>query len=212
MLNTKIVVEIQDVNSRLAELGLEHASLIEALRQANLYRVRTTDHHPKLYRYQIMYGETVAALRDLLVPNGWSKSDDGNYELVVNADNTIAIAVASGDDATAVATRTPSNKSPKGRHTIDAIHINRQADMFSELLETAERAKTDVSTWILLHKVSNNQILAELSKPNEIDEHGIIFSWSERIVLGAIPLDGEKVTITAPQLPDIDISISRKSA
>lgn len=212
MLATKIIEEVQDVHSRLAQLDLEHTVIIEALRQANLYRIRTTDHHPRLYRYQIMYGETVAALRDFLVPKGWSKLDDGNYELTVNADHSIAIAVASGDEGTANATRTPSNKSPKGRYTADAVETNRQTDMFAELLPTAFFPEKNVATWMLLHRVTADNIFAELSRPNEIDSDGKIISWSERILLGAIPLDGDTVTITSPQLPDIDITISRKSA
>lgn len=212
MLATKIIEEIQNVHSRLAELGLEHAVLIEALRQANLYRARTTDHHPRLYRYQIMYGETIAALRDLLTPSGWEKLDDGNYELTVNPDRSIAIAVASGDEGTSSATRTPSNKSPKGRYTVNAVETNRQADMFAELLPTATVTEKNVATWVLLHHVTADKIFAELSRPNEIDNDGKIISWSERILLGEIPLDGDTITITPPQLPDIDITISRKSA
>lgn len=212
MFATKVVEISHDVNVRLAELGLEHPVLIEALNLANLYRVRTTDHHPKLYRYQIMYGETVAALRDLLVPKGWNKLDDGNYELTINAHRSVAIAVASGDEATGVATRTPSNKSPKGRHTIDAIEINRQVDMFADLLPPMTVQESKVETWVLLHHITSTKIQAELSRPNEIDVDGKIIAWSERILLGTIQLDGEAITIEQPQSPDIDITISRKSA
>jgi hypothetical protein len=212
MFQTKIFNEPQDVDARLAELGLERSLLSEALRQANLYRVRLTSHHPRLYRYQVMSGETVAALRDQLVPKGWSKSDDGNYELTINEESTIAIAVASGDDGTGNPNRIPSNKSPKGRHTAEAIEANRQADMFAELLPTPPLSEKSVDTWILLHHVKADKIEAELSRPSEIDEDGKIISWSERILLDAIPLDGEPLDIAPPQLPDIDISISRKSA
>ena len=212
MSQTQVFEIPQDVDVRLAQLGLGQSLLSDVLLQANLYRVRLTAHHPRLYRYQVMSGETVAALRDQLIPLGWNKSDDGNYELTVNDEGNIAIAVASGDEGTGNPRRTPSNRSPKGRHTVDAIAVNRQADLFADLLPPAKVLETTVDTWVLLHCVKADKIEAELSRPNEIGEDGKIISWSERILLPAIPLDAESMTITPPQLPDIDISISRKVA
>jgi hypothetical protein len=209
---TRIVDAQQDVDARLAELRLDQSIISEALRQANLHWVRKTDHHPRLYRHQIMWGETVAALRDLLAPMGWRKSDEGNYELTVNSAGDLAIVIASGDSGTANPNRTPSNKSPKGRHTVDAVAANRQSDMFAELLPVEPSFERSISTWVLLHHRSANKIHVELSKPNEIDKDGMIISWSERLLLSDIPLDGETITVTPPQLPDINIEISRKSA
>jgi hypothetical protein len=210
----KIVHAPTDVMARLEELGLKEPILLEALRQANLYRVRTTPHHPRLYRYQVMTAETIAALRDLLVPEGWAKLDEGQYELTINPTGTMAIAVASGDENVARVERTPSNKSPKGRHTIAAVASNRQADMFAYLLPAEGKLAADVSrdTWVLLHRVTKNGIYAELSRPTEISDDGMIDKWSERILLGKIELDGDPIQVTAPDQPDIDIVISKKSA
>lgn len=211
MQTARIVHSAADVATRLNELGLKEELLREALRQANLYRVRTTNHHPRLYRYQVMTAETIAALRDLLVPEGWQKLDEGQYELTLNPSGTMAIAVASGDDNVAQVERTPSNKSPKGRHTIAAIESNRQADMFADLLPV-KVVDTIRDTWVLLHRVTKDGIHSELSRPTEISEDGMIAFWSERILLGKIELDGDPVPITAPDQPDIDILISKKSA
>lgn len=143
MFQTQVFENPHDVDARLAELGLDQSLLSEALRQANLYRVRLTAHHPRLYRYQVMSGETVAALRDLLVPKGWSKSDDGNYELTLNEDGTTAIAVASGDDGTGNPNRTPSNRSPKGRHTVEQLkQIVRQICLQSYYRQHQHQRKT----------------------------------------------------------------------
>lgn len=213
MQNAKIVHVPSNVAARLAELGLKEELLWEALRQANLYRVRTTDHHPRLYRYQVMTAETIAALRDLLVPEGWQKLDEGQYELTLHPNGMMAIAVASGDDNVAQVERTPSNKSPKGRHTVAAVASNRQADMFADLLPVKE-GDTGIlrDTWVLLHRVTKDGIHSELSRPTEISDDGMIASWSERILLGKIELDGDPVQIVAPDQPDIDIFISKKSA
>lgn len=209
----KIVHAPADVTARLAELGLKEELLLEALRQANLYRVRTTPHHPRLYRYQVMTAETIAALRDLLVPEGWVKLDEGQYELTLNPSGTMAIAVASGDENVALVERTPSNKSPKGRHTIAAVESNRQADMFADLLPAkVKTADVPRDTWVLLHNVAKDGIYAELSRPTEISDDGIIDMWSERILLGKIELDGDPVQVAAPDQPDIDIFITKKSA
>ncbi|MFZ6772354.1 hypothetical protein ACO0LB_06505 [Undibacterium sp. SXout7W] len=212
MQTAKIVHSPVEVSTRLAELGLKEELLLEALRQANLYCVRTTNHHPRLYRYIVMTAETIAALRDLLVPEGWQKLDEGHYELTLNPGGTVAIAVASGDDNVAHAERTPSNKSPKGRHTIAAVESNRQADMFADLLPVKEvGAEGARDTWVLLHRVTKDGIHSELSRPTEISD-GMFALWSERILLGKIDLDGDPVQITAPDQPDIDIFISKKSA
>ena len=213
MQTAKIVHAPADVATRLAELGLKEELLREALRQANLYRVRTTSHHPRLYRYQVMTAETIAALRDLLVPEGWQKLDEGQYELTVNPVGTMAIAVASGDDNVAQIERTPSNKSPKGRHTIAAVQSNHQTDMFADLLPVKE-LDTEVTrnTWVLLHLVKKDGIYSELSRPTEISDDGMIARWSERILLDQIELDGDPIQIAPPDQPDIDIFISKKSA
>jgi hypothetical protein len=212
MLTMQIFEQPSDVETRLGTLGLRQELLHEALRQANLYRARLTAHHPRLYRYQVMSGETVAALRDQLAPLGWEKSDDGNYELSVHGTLNIAIAVASGDSGTGHASRTPSNRSPKGRHTVHAVETNRQQDLFAELLPQKPQEERCIETWVLLHNVTSTEIKAELSRPSDINEDGKITAWSERIILGSLPLDCEKVQINSPKLPDIDITISRKSA
>lgn len=200
--------------SRLEQLSLNQGILHEALRQGNLYKARTTSHHPRLYRYQVMSAETIAALRDQLIQYGWEKCNDGNYELTRNAPLGVAIAVASGDSGTGIPSRTPSNKSPKGRYTVEAVEINRQLqdDLFPELLPQQKELIDMDETWVLLHNVTETEIKAELSKPSEIDASGMIVAWSERIILGSIPLDGDFDEITPPQQPDIEISISRKES
>lgn len=213
MQTANIVHAPADVAARLAELGLKEEHLLESLRQANLYRVRTTSHHPRLYRYQVMTAETIAALRDLLVTEGWQKLDEGQYELTLNRSTAVAIAVASGNDNVAQIDGTPSNKSPKGRHTVAAVHSNRQADMFADLLPVEDTIANVVrDTWVLLHHVTKDGIYSELSRPTKIGDDGMIESWSERILLSKIELDGDPVSINAPDQPDIDIFISKKAA
>lgn len=213
MLATVIVHETNDVDARLASLQLDRQVLIDALLQANMYRARLTSHHPRLYRYATLTNETVAALRDSLVPRGWEKQDEGHYELVINPELNLAIAVASGDAGTGEKSRIPSNKSEKGPRTVKAVRDNQTADLFPETLPTASEAEPAVDTWILLHRLFDSEIRLELSRPNGYDvSERFVTSWSERILLGAISLDDNRKSLPTPQLPDVDIVVSRKSA
>lgn len=213
MLATVIFHEPADVDARLAILQLDRQVLIDSLVQANMYRARLTSHHPNLYRHATMTNETVAALRDFLVPRGWIKQDEGNYELVVNPELNLAIAVASGDVGTGLKERTPSNKSEKGPRTVKAVDDNRTADLFPETLSPIEDEASSLDTWILLHRIDGDEIRLELSRPNGYDStERFVTSWSERIVLGPVALDGVSTPLPIPQLPDVDFVVSRKSA
>ncbi len=205
--------ELGDVDARLASLQLDRQVLIDSLLQANIYRVRMTSHHPRLYRYAALTCETVAALRDFLVPRGWQKADEGHYELVVNPELHVAIAVASGDAGTGDKDRIPSNKSEKGPRTVKAVDDNRTADLFPETLPDASDVEQTFDTWILLHRLIGNQIRLELSRPNDYDAtERFVISWSERILVGTITLDGDRMQLPISPLPDVDFVVTRKSA
>jgi hypothetical protein len=207
-----IIYHPGDVVERLAQLELTEEILVNALVQANMYRARMTDHHGFLYRCTVLSGETVAALRDSLVPMGWEKKNDGHYDRVFNPRLKFCIAVASGDEATGDRLQTPSNKSPKGPRTVKAARDNRIADLFPETLHIAEDAP--VQTWLLLHCRLKDEIRLELSRPEQFDAaERYVTSWTERIILGTIPLDdSDNMPISMPQAPDLDIIISRKQA
>ncbi|CAJ3296697.1 Uncharacterised protein [Burkholderia pseudomallei] len=208
---TVVFHESADVDARLALLELDRQVLIDAVLQALLYKARLTSHHPNLYRHSVLTNETVAALRDFLVPRGWGKQDEGNYELVVNPEVNVAIAVASGDDATGIKDRTPSNKSEKGPRTVKAVDDNRTADLFPETLPPVEEEQRALDTWILLHHHAGDAMRLELSRPNGYDStQRFVTSWSERIVIGSIELDGEPTVLPIPQSPDVDVVVSRK--
>lgn len=207
--------EPQDVITRLQQLGLDEISLQGAVQQAHLYRVRITANHPRIYPGLVMWGEIVAALRNLLRPRDWYRPEAGNYELTVNDELNLAIAVASGDEATGNQFGSPSNRSPKGRNTVEAVEANRQLDMFAELLPEMSEAEEDTSnqqTWVLLHftDVAKREIRLELSRPSAISKDGKISAWSERIILGSIST-GDDVSVESLQGPNIDFDVRRKS-
>lgn len=208
--------EPHQVRFHLEEIGLEEALLQESIRQAHLFRVRITPNHPRIYPGLVMWGEIVAALRNLLRSRGWYRPEAGNYELTVNDKLNIAIAVASGDEATGNPSLTPSNRSPKGRNTVEAVEANRQLDMFSELLPELPESDDSTSnqqTWVLLHFTDaiKREIRLELSRPFAISADGKISDWSERIILGSIPTGEDDLPVESPQGPSIDFDVRRKA-
>jgi len=199
----------EKATDRLSQLGIPIAVLTESVWQGYLARARTTTNHPRIARGIIMWAETVAVLREQLRPKGWVKSDKGNYELAVNEKESLAIVVTTGDDATGIVGATPSNKCPKGVNTAEAVEVNNQLDMFSELLP-AEAEFQGLTTWVLLIHLATNEVRCELSLPSSIFS-GKINGWKERVILPSLPLDEGSVEIELPDLPEIEVLIKKKA-
>src|SRR3954464_7637133 len=80
--------EPDDVASRLAQLGLTVGILHEAIAQGEVARSNCTANHPPMTAGQTAWSETVRALRDQLLAQGWSKDDSGNYSRTIHPDGT----------------------------------------------------------------------------------------------------------------------------
>lgn len=199
----------ENASDRLTQLGVPMGALTEAVWQGYLARSRTTANHPKISRGIIMWAEAVAVLREQLRPEGWIKSDKGNYELAVNEADSLAIVVTTGDEATGLVGASPSNKCPKGINTAEAVEVNNQLDLFSEFLPKVEETK-GFTTWVLLIHLATDELRAELSLPYSIS-NGKINGWKERVILPSMPLDDDNVEIELPELPDIEVSIRKKA-
>ena len=201
-----------EIANRLEQLGLREAELREAVNQGHLQRTRLTSNHPVIYHGLNMWGELVAALRDQLRPLDWVREDIGSFALTVNDELKLAITVASGDEATGNPSVHPTNRSKKGRNTVDAIETNRQMTLFEELPPDAESDEVR-QTWVLLHHTDTNrgEIRVEISRPSNIGSDGKITAWAERIILSSIPFDDVLVEIFAPNGPDVEIDIRRRA-
>lgn len=214
MTATLVNSDPQSVEHRLLQLGLETGPLLEAIYQAHLHRIRLTPNHPKIFPGLEMWGWAVAALRQQLRPFGWLGVDENNFPLTVQEERCLAISVASGDEATGNAFAHPSNRSRKGRSTVEAVEANQQGDMFEELLPQTHDEAGGRETWVLLHHtdVIRKEIRIELSKPSDIGKDGKISAWSERLILGSISFDDDLTEILPPSGPEIDIEIRRKAS
>jgi hypothetical protein len=215
-MHTHVVVsEPDEVVKRLEVLGVSEALLKEAINQGHLQRARLTPNHPRIFAGLEMWGWCVAGLRDQLRPLGWVAHVASNYESTVNDRLDLAIAVASGDEATGFSHLRPSNRSKKGLNTVDAVEANRQGDLFLELLPAEKLSgPSNHDTWILLHHtdVLKKEIRMEFSKPWDIGSDGKITSWAERIILSSISFDDDILLgeLIEPDGMDININITRK--
>jgi len=207
-----VYVEPQSVEERLAQMELTQEVLVEAVGLAHVYVARLTENHPRIYPGLVMWAEVVASLRNLLRPMGWHRPDSSVYEVVINAEDTLGIAVASGDEATGNPDATPSNKSPKGRYTVMAVDANRQADMFADMLPT-KVPTSELETWFLLHHfdAKKKERRIELSRPFDMDADGKIIEWSERIILTPLTFGDDLGDLIFPESPDVDFEIYRKT-
>lgn len=198
----------------LACLGLTESALLAAAMQGYLARTNCTANHPPLFPSLFAWAETVRALREQLAPLGWVRNDEKNYSRTVHPEGRIAIAVATGNEATGVSGESPITKSVKGPSTIEAVEINR-LQMWLLGMEpptaTTDEDESQPTTWLLLIHHANNEIRSELSQPFEIGSDGRINGWRERILLQSMPLDPEPLAITPPSQPDLDVEIRRKA-
>lgn len=212
-------VDVADVRSRLAELGLEETSIAGVVQRGYGVFISATANDPPLFPGFAAWAQMVRALREYLLPQQWERSDENNYSLVINPAGTVAIAVATGDDATGNSSASPTTKSSKGPSTVEAVTSNQfQLSLdFPPVPVPAPARPTDTDdkrmTWILLVHRATNEVRCELSLPRSMGPDGRISSWQERIILGSISVDPEAFEITPPRqpLPEINVDVKRRA-
>jgi hypothetical protein len=214
-MQTVLHVNLASVYEALAKLGLDEGVLLDAVQAGYLARANCTANHPPLFPSFVAWGEAVRILRDGLAPLGWVRSNERNWPRTVSPDGLIAITVATGNDATGRSTESPTTTSSKGPSTVDALEVNRLQFSLPGMEpiepEVDEGDENKPATWLLLVHHGKTEIRSELSLPLDVDREGRVSVWRERIILRAIPLDGESIEITPPAQPDIDIAVRRKA-
>ena len=206
-----VYFEPNDVKDRLAEMGLSEDPLLHAVRRWYLSWVSFTVNHPPFGIGIAAWMEAVAALREKLLPIGWTRSDDKNYALVIHPDELLAINVATGDAGTGIPNANVSNKAPKGISTTDAISVNQiQLELELPVPDIPQCGEDGPLTWFLLLHRAATELRCELSLPSQISSDGRITRWQERIILPSIPLDGAEIEIVTPEGADFDIDVKRK--
>lgn len=199
----------------LAGLGITEDILLNAAMEGYLARANCTANHPTLFPSFVAWGEAVRALRDGLAPLGWVRSNERNWPRAIHPDGRTAITVSTGDDATGVASASPSTTSAKGPSTVEALEVNR-AQFWLPGMEPPEAADDDEeskpTTWLLLVHHAKGEVRCELSLPLDVNHEGRVTVWRERILLKSIPTDPVVPEIVQPDQPDIDVDVRRKQA
>ncbi len=200
------------VATRLAGLDLGEADLVRAVQDAFAEAFDCTTHDPPSMAGFIAWGKTVRYLRDRLVPRGWTPANDRNYSTVVHPTGSIAIAVASGDANTGVASRVPSTQYEKGPATTDAVLTNQMT--LGDLVPSFPVHPSATQTWLLLHHFdeTNEEIRMELSLPDGISEGGHVTSWRERLLLSPVPGFPTTSIEIRDAGEDIDVPVRRLSS
>ena len=208
-MNIVVYSDQLDISCALTGLDLTEGLLLGAVVHGYSARANCTANHPPLFQSLVPWGETVKALREQLAPTGWIRDDEKNYSRVIHPNGCLAIAVATGDEATGIASSIPTTSSPKGSSTADALRVNQSQAWLPGMEPEAE--KNQPTTWILLVHYAHNEIRCELSLPVKLGRDGRISEWRERILLKSIPLDSEPIEIVPSTQTDIDVVIQRKA-
>jgi hypothetical protein len=217
----RVWTEPWDVDRKLAALaeGLTQEILRETVRRAHAGWATCTPHHPRGYAGITRWAEGIRALRDQLVPEGWSSEDDRGQPLTVDASGSLAITVLSGDEITGkVEQGQPRTSAGHGPATVEFVDQN--AFLFPQM-EAEARAKQEQqlrrakNTWVLLlHRDGKlGQVRCELSLPTAMGVEGRIVTWSERIILPPVEFEPTPDSVMSSGGPDdgeITIDIKRR--
>ncbi|WP_425907615.1 hypothetical protein [Nitrobacter sp. TKz-YC02] len=205
-----------DARRRLAELGISVEAVIRALQAGQLARLSCTPNDPPFIPGTEAWRFVVRTLREELLSKGYRKSDPNNFSLIINDARKLNICVASADTLTRSTSGDPKTKHLKGLFLEAATIRNRHTGgLFPEDIPEEVRVAISVleyPTWMLLIYITDDEIRAELSYPDKIED-GQIVSWKERIFIpdSADDSGGMRNPLVDSE-PDIDVPVRRKAS
>src|SRR2546425_1120326 len=101
------------VAARLALLDLNEDLLQEVIAYGMRYVLECTENDPAGTAGYLAWAKINRALRDKLLPRGWTKNNDQNYPRTAHPSRGFSIAVVGGDVSTGIENLTPSNRTEK---------------------------------------------------------------------------------------------------
>lgn len=202
-----------DARWRLGSLGLTVDDIHTVVLQAHADALACTALDAVSAAGYIRWTRTNRYLGERLLPIGWTRRDPRGLPQTIHPSGQTGIVATTGDAATGVPAGQPSTKYPKGIAIEEAVNSTaRQLNLFEEDLPDGERDDAGVMLWILLYHVADGEIRLELSLPVTIS-NGMIDSWSERIIIPAVPLNDDDLLFRRPTDDgegDLDIAVERR--
>jgi hypothetical protein len=216
-LATVVYFEPDDVDDCLARLGLSRETFVTAAKEGLAAFSACTPNHPATFPGTSQWAETNRSMRDGLVFSKWTRVNEMNQPLVINATKTMAITAVSGDANTGVKDAFPSTRSSKGPRTADAIRANQGRFEFMDdpAPVVASMKVSGRSTWLFLfyRDMQRSELRYELSKPTSMTEDGHVSDWAERIIFPPTSFDENVPNIgedDGGQSPEIVVEIRKR--
>ena len=172
-------VDEVEVNARLRFFSLDRPILIDALRMAVAAYGGCTDNDPPSARGFEPWRAATRGLRELLPPRGYERDDTGNFSTIKHVKHGIRIVVLNADGKTGDPRPDvwPRNRLKKGILHERAVGAR---DWIPGLPNPFPTNSLDI--WYLCQHIDGEKVLAELSRPERIED-GFITSWRERILI-----------------------------
>lgn len=167
-MEAKVISGRNEVEGRMQELGVPEKLLREAIEAAERFRRGMNPNHPPLAIGFMPWSELVCALRDLLMPVGWLKSDEGGLPLVIHPSGTLAIAVLTGNEGTGIDDSDLRSKYPRGPRTKTLVANNANQLEFRKLpfqAKPSADACQRILTWYLMLCRTPDEVRFELALP-----------------------------------------------
>lgn len=170
MTASRIVSQDYEVGSRLDQLGLTAAELIEVVKQAVAAKANCVLNFPLNAAGQLSYIYGTGALRDVLRMKGWEIDRTGNIEATYNPKTGMKIVFQNVDSA-CEDNRDPKAISDKGPAATRAVDSG-QGNLFKEFEEEDRRARAreNASLWYFCVHINGDDVRAELAFPKSIEE------------------------------------------
>jgi len=172
--------------------GLTADVLRDAMRSGEARRALATKIDAPTRGGTDAFFEKVASLRMLLIPHGWTFSNDDNFCTAISPDGKHAIAIAKGSLGTGDEDGEPETARKMGPATLAVVAANKAQGSF--FFAETKSSESPILTWILLWRRTGNLVRLELSLP-DTESNGFICGWKARYPLPDIdmnpqPLDG----------------------
>lgn len=199
----RVISDPKEVDLRLAKLGLSRPPLVDATLAGDVYRRSRTEMDAPGADGYFQWDGALRVLREQTAEaHQWHRELYLRIPVTFNNDESIAIAVSSGDENTGRNGPDPSTKNVKGSATEDAVDVNRKLPF--------GRGEAGVDFWYLLIDATDDGVWAELARPILRDAMGRVNGWTDRLLLGRVDLEEGAALRVPHEPPSYDVKVSRR--